>query len=75
MSGSFGLFDVTCRQHHSTELNAFLNCMKNSDVDRSVYTYRPRAHVKVTIKVYIASITTDCLTDRYVETDHDRNLR
>ena len=33
VSGIFDLFDVTCKQHHRTTLNPFLNGAKNGDVD------------------------------------------
>ena len=32
-SGSFDLFDVMCKQHHVTALNAFLNGTTNDDID------------------------------------------
>ena len=33
ISGTFDLFDVTCKQYHGTALNPFLNGTKNSDVN------------------------------------------
>ena len=33
VSGTFDLFNVTCKQHHRNALNTFLNGTKNGDVD------------------------------------------
>ena len=33
VSFTFDLFDVMCRQPHETELNPFLNCTENGDID------------------------------------------
>ena len=33
VSGTFDIFDVTCKRAHRTALNPFLNGTKNGDVD------------------------------------------
>ena len=33
MSGTFDLFNVMCKQHHTTALNPFLNGTKNGDIN------------------------------------------